>query len=233
MSKRRARRYRRLALLFLVPFLILAVLVRIDSATLMRWDQAATAFFVSLRTPTLTGLMMGFTGMAGIPFLILLVILTFLGMLKLTNHRVVSLWFVGTVFFGAVFMNPVLKLLFGRARPDQAIQLVQETTNSFPSGHSIASILVYGAFVYAYYYLSEHRSGWGRRQTFLKVLAVFMGIIVAISRVYLGAHHLSDVIAGLSLGAAILYGSLSLTVEFLAKEQETRNLLKAKDERID
>ncbi len=219
-ARLRRRRYFRYGCLFLLPFLILALFVAIAPERLTAMDIWLSEDILEHRMPWLTVLMRVITEMAGIPFLILLVIIASWLFWTLSHHCTVTFWFMSTVVLGTVMMNPLLKLLFHRPRPNPAFRLVVETTNSFPSGHSLSSILVYGALAYGLYYLSRRRRGWNPRQFAIKAGAAAFSLLVAYSRVYLGAHYMSDVIAGLSLGTSLLYFSLSLSMNRLAFFQE-------------
>jgi membrane-associated phospholipid phosphatase len=99
-----------------------------------------------------------------------------------------------------MLLNVGLKHLFGRPRPVLAEPLVQITTFSFPSGHAVASTVFYGmlcALVFAH-----ARSRW--RRGFAVCVGIAMVLLVVSSRVYLGAHYLSDVVAGIAEGLVLL-----------------------------
>jgi undecaprenyl-diphosphatase len=99
-----------------------------------------------------------------------------------------------------MLLNVGLKHLFQRPRPILDEPLVELVTYSFPSGHAVASTVFYGA---ACALVCTHV-----RSPALRVLAVgaaiAMVLLVTFSRVYLGAHYLSDVVAGVAVGLASL-----------------------------
>jgi undecaprenyl-diphosphatase len=99
-----------------------------------------------------------------------------------------------------MLMNVGLKHLFQRARPVPDEPLVHLTTFSFPSGHGVASTVFYG--VLCALLLAHARSLPGRVVGALACVA--MVAAVCFSRVYLGAHYLSDVLASVSIGTAWL-----------------------------
>lgn len=89
---------------------------------------------------------------------------------------------------GAAVVNVVLKLVFERVRPDLWEQLVVETSYSFPSGHAMASCALAASFV-----LIMWGSRW--RYTVLAAGVLYVGLI-GYSRLYLGVHYPTDVLAG-------------------------------------
>lgn len=92
---------------------------------------------------------------------------------------------------GGMLLNAALKLLYERARPEIDDPLVVLGTYSFPSGHTAATTVFYGVIAaYLAYKVRTNRQRMG-----VIAAAVFMVVLVALSRVYLGAHYASDVVA--------------------------------------
>jgi len=96
---------------------------------------------------------------------------------------------------GALVLDPVLKSLVGRLRPVVAHPIAYGTGDSFPSGHSLGSIVCYGAILLVF--LPAVRGRW--RVTFVTVTVTLIALI-GISRILLGVHYLSDVIGGWAIG---------------------------------
>lgn len=100
-----------------------------------------------------------------------------------------------------VFMlNYILKLIFSRTRPID-INIITETGYSFPSGHAMISLAIYGFLAYLL---------WKSDYKYKKIgvsLLVLLIVLIGISRIYLGVHYTSDVIAGfiVSLGYLLLF----------------------------
>jgi undecaprenyl-diphosphatase len=100
---------------------------------------------------------------------------------------------------GALVLDPVLKSLVGRLRPVVAHPVAHGGGNSFPSGHSLGSIVCYGAVFLVF--LPAVRGKW--RPAFTAAVAALIALI-GISRILLGVHYLSDVLGAWALGIAWL-----------------------------
>ena len=125
------------------------------------------------------------------------------------NKKYGILALVGVCFAGGI--NFLIKIMVQRPRPD--LMIVAENGFSFPSGHSIMSVVLFGILVYLILKFLRAR--------FLKIGLTFVlcTLIVGIcfSRIYLGVHYLTDVIAGLSLGLAILFALVVIFERINAK----------------
>ena len=99
---------------------------------------------------------------------------------------------------GGLLLTNLLKGLFGRARPDPIYRAVEATTSSFPSGHAVLSAVVF--LTLAAICMGYVRSHLVR--VYIMSVAVALTLVVGITRVYLGVHWLTDVLAGWGIGAA-------------------------------
>ncbi|MFE5644748.1 phosphatase PAP2 family protein [Rhodococcus sp. NPDC056516] len=97
---------------------------------------------------------------------------------------------IGTVG-GAAVGSTVIKALVGRERPPTNIQVLLETDHSFPSGHVTGTAALFGIVVLV---LSAHATPAVKK--LLMLVAATVTIVVALTRLYLGVHWLTDVIAG-------------------------------------
>jgi undecaprenyl-diphosphatase len=104
-----------------------------------------------------------------------------------------------------MLLNALLKLMYERARPALDEPLLVLDTYSFPSGHASAAVLFYG-FVAACFV--PRLSGWGARTACIAA-ALLMPVLVGLSRIYLGVHFPSDVLAAMSVALAWLALSLA------------------------
>ena len=107
-----------------------------------------------------------------------------------------AMWLVAAAAGGGGVLSTVMKQLFGRDRPDIVPHLVAVTSPSFPSGHSMLAAIMYltlGALLARF---AVRR----RTKVYLIAVALFATLVVGISRVYLGVHYPSDVLAGWCAG---------------------------------
>jgi len=112
------------------------------------------------------------------------------------------LWVLTLVLavFGGMLLNLLLKHLFMRPRPHFENPLLSLTTYSFPSGHTLSATVLYGTLC-ALVLARLRRSSW---QALAVAVAGFLIVLVGFSRIYLGAHYLSDVLAAIAEGLAWL-----------------------------
>lgn len=111
---------------------------------------------------------------------------------------------------------PVTKHIVGTQRPPHAVRLVVENSPSYPSGHSLTTISVLGVLAVIL--------GYGRSRTvriWLWVTAAVGTVAVALTRLYLGVHWLSDVTGGVLLGGLIIVVAGSLYGRYAPRNLST------------
>lgn len=91
-----------------------------------------------------------------------------------------------------------LKYFLARERPDIITHMVEVTSLSYPSGHAMMSAVVYLTLASMVALLQDHR----RTKIYSIVMALLLTFLIGSSRVYLGVHYPSDVLAGWSMGLA-------------------------------
>lgn len=99
---------------------------------------------------------------------------------------------------GGVALSEGLKALFGRARPPQEFQAVETLNASFPSGHALLAAVFYLSLGVMLTQAFPRK----RLKAFVMGAAILIAMLIGLTRVYLGAHWASDVLAGWSVGAA-------------------------------
>jgi membrane-associated phospholipid phosphatase len=188
-----------LALLLLVPFALLSVLVVGNWTPLHDLDATVT--------DALHGWALGHPGWteatrwwttAFSPNPLRLAALALAVWLLRRGARGLALWVVATMLVGGL-LGVVLKLLVGRHRPDLLEPVARAAGFSFPSGHALNAALTAGVFVLV---LLPFARGGGR--WLLWGAAIVVTVLTGISRIVLGVHWSSDVVAGWLLGIAVV-----------------------------
>ncbi len=117
--------------------------------------------------------------------------------------RKLAIFLVVTSIGGGI-VDSLVKLAVGRPRPQLEEPVATAFGKSFPSGHSMSSLICYGAVVLVVLPLIA-----GRWRTVTIVLTAVWVVLIGASRLALGVHFLSDVLGGYALGAAWLIGSVA------------------------
>lgn len=162
-------------------------------------DEAVLRWIAARHGPVLDTLALQATylGATSVVAMTLLVASTFLW---LSRHHwsVALLW---TAVMGNALLNTALKAAFSRPRPEvfpYRVAGIGESLSSFPSGHAMSSVVVYGTLAYLVARLEPTRR---MRRATLAFAAVLV-LLVGGSRLYLGVHYPSDVLAGWVAGLA-------------------------------
>jgi undecaprenyl-diphosphatase len=162
------------------------------------FDGAVTRWFVRHREPWLTTIMRTVTTFGSSTVLIPLVIVSGLAL-----HRRRRSWLplvtLAAAQAGSIALYDTIKLLVHRPRPSVGPLVATASGYSFPSGHATQSMAVYVTLALV---LSARRDT--RTRAAAVAAAVIITLLVGVSRVYLGVHWTTDVIAGWALGAAWL-----------------------------
>lgn len=175
-------------------FLDLAELVRSESAVLRDIDHRIHRWAISHRSAGATRFFATVSAAGGPWGLAILVGAVVALLVARGRHRWAA--YVAITSIGGGAINMELKRFFARARPELAEMLRETHGYSFPSGHSMGATVVFGALSYVAFRALE---SWPARSASL-ALAVTFVVAVALSRVYLGAHWISDVAAGVTAG---------------------------------
>jgi undecaprenyl-diphosphatase len=134
------------------------------------------------------------TALGGVP-LIVLITSAVVGFLAL-DRKYGAMWFVLGATASGFAVSAALKALFRRPRPEIVPHLMRAYHSSFPSGHSMISAVVYLTLGVLLVGLVHDR----RLKFYFLAVAVFLTFLVGISRVYMGVHYPTDVLAGWTAG---------------------------------
>jgi undecaprenyl-diphosphatase len=182
-----------------VGFGILLVLVRVRWTPLYDVDHGAAQWLNDQVAPhgPLVTVLNALTDLGGRSIIIWLVTVAVVGLLIRKQGRLAVYLIVTGA--GALFLDPALKTLVGRLRPEVDVPIGSYAGDSFPSGHALGSMVAYGALLLVF--LPAMRPRW--RRVAMAVVAT-MVVLIGLTRIALGVHFVSDVLGAWLLGAAWL-----------------------------
>jgi membrane-associated phospholipid phosphatase len=144
-------------------------------------------------------------------------VLVALALLVQRSWLTLAVWLVAVL--GGEALNLLIKDLFARPRPSFERPMVVETSYSFPSGQAMESLVVYGML--AYFTVLTLRSQRARAVSVGG--AALIVVLIGLSRVYLGAHYVSDVVGGFAAGGAWLGAVVTVTAWEAMRRRDTAN----------
>jgi undecaprenyl-diphosphatase len=169
---------------------------RVMSGGTQAFDEAVLRWAASHHSPTLNSVMLEITTL-GTGTVVLMIVCVAALFLTLTKHKYSAL-LLTVATAGGLLLDMWLKYWFGRPRPHVFVWGTQAFGSSFPSGHAMSATIAYSTV--AYLAARLHRRLWARWLTMsLAMLVIFL---ICFSRVYLGVHYPSDVLAGVIVGLA-------------------------------
>ncbi|GAA1598961.1 hypothetical protein GCM10009804_64400 [Kribbella hippodromi] len=197
---------------------VFAFVVQADAAVegdgLVAFDPGLTSDFVAHRTAVLSTVARAATFLGEIPVLTILTIVA-AALLRLFTHRWRPAIVLAAGMIGAATLTYTLKVLIGRHRPDASLVLGAVSNGfSFPSGHSLSSAVFFLLLAGLLWYSKASRA--------IKLagtaVAVVLTAAVGLSRIYLGYHWATDVLAGWTVAATWLC-LIATTVHFAGRRR--------------
>ncbi len=168
----------------------------VRSGSTQAFDDAVLQWIADHRSPKFEPVMLEITFL-GTGTVVMMIVGVSALFLWLSQHRYSAmLLLVATA--GGILINNLLKAGFGRPRPQIFDWGTHVVSWSFPSGHAMSAAVVYGTV--AYLAARLQRRHWHRAVTLL--IAATLILLIGASRLYLGVHYPSDVIAGIIIGLA-------------------------------
>jgi len=165
---------------------------------LVRFDRVLDDYLHSHATPPLTTFFLVVTAFGSLEAMVILGVLVAAFLARGWRWTLLGTWLAAVA--GSALLDWLLKGLFQRPRPHFVHPLLVETSYSFPSGHAMESFVAYGML--AYLAVLALRS-WEARVAAVCGAALFV-VLIGFSRMYLGVHYFSDVIAGYAAGGVWL-----------------------------
>jgi undecaprenyl-diphosphatase len=183
---------------------------------IVRFDRVLDDYLHAHATPPLTTFFLVVTAFGSIEAVVLLgvVVAAFLAWGR--RWLFLGSWLAAVA--GSAVLNQLLKGLFERPRPHFEHPLLVETSYSFPSGHAMESFVVYGML--AYFAVLALRS-WEARVA-MGCGAALLVMLIGFSRMYLGVHYFSDVLAGYAAGGVWLSALITGVETIRRSKNETK-----------
>jgi len=175
----------------------------------LRFDQTVRAAVHSVASPGLTLLLQGVTRLGSQTVVISIAV--FAALVLFRQGRTDCALMILIVMGGAELLESTIKLQFHRQRPEPFFDTPLPASYSFPSGHALLSFCCYGT-------LTAVADVRGALRWLLRAASVALILLIGISRVYLGVHYPTDVIAGYLTGAVWLAGVAILYKRLVAIE---------------
>lgn len=192
-----------LALLALFTLIFTVLAVRLSGSGLFAFDDRISSWVFKLVSDRMTPVMKGFTFLGSTVGITLFTIIA-IGWMIWRKQYWEPLFLVIAVLGGTAF-NHVLKAIFHRERPTLH-RLIEQSGYSFPSGHSMESFIFYGMICMLLFVFFKNT----RTRALLLLLTALIILSIGVSRIYLGVHYPSDVLAGYCAGGAWLIVCLTV-----------------------
>lgn len=176
-------------------FILLSVFIKLDLT--ISFDNAIYELLTLNMSNLVTNFYKVITFLGSTEFIIFLCIffLILFIILKKKNYGLL----ICCVLIISTIMNNLLKIIFARERPD-VIKLVIEDSYSFPSGHTMAAASMYGILMFLVLKSNMNK----RLKILLSIILGIIPVLVALSRVYLGAHYITDIMGAFLVSIILL-----------------------------
>ncbi len=161
-------------------------------------DLGIMNFIIAFRSEWLTKALVFFTYLGDWQVIIGLGIIAII-ILGLLREKW-KIFFLAAALISGEVIKELLKFLIHRQRPDAVFSLLPENGYAFPSGHAVMSVIFYGMVGYFIYQACKKK--WQR--IILLVATAILVFLIGYSRIYLGVHWISDILAGWLIGGVIL-----------------------------
>jgi len=160
----------------------------------LQFDEVVRNAVHQTSTPILTEMMKVFSFLGSTVFLVGLALVVIAALQYLKHKRALVLFLI--TMLGEVILLTTLKASFRRARPEPFFDYALPASFSFPSGHSLSSFCFYGVLAWLITARMENKA----LKFLVWTIAAVLVLLIGLSRIYLGVHYPSDVLAGFAAG---------------------------------
>lgn len=193
-------------ILFVLLIIFLAIMQNVCANEKLMLDIILYKFAVLfLRNPKLTEIMKVITFFGSAYFIIFLTCL----LVSFIKNKKIGIMIVTNLFLISS-MNIILKNIVHRPRPE-GYRLIKESGYSFPSGHSMVSVAFYGFLIYLILKKVKNK----KAKIIYSLLLGLLIILIGFSRIYLGVHYATDVLAGGILSISYLIAFISYAKKWI------------------
>ncbi len=193
-----------------VVFALLRLAIR-DDGWLVAVDRGVLRWVLAHRSDPLTTIMTAVTTLGDLPVVVLAGAIAVTALVRARRGELATALVVSSA--GTWLLVNGIKLLVQRPRPPEGVRLVHAAGWAFPSGHAGQSAAMYVAIGLLAWFAA--RAAWVRWTLLATTVVLALGI--GSSRVYLGVHWMSDVVAGWSLGLAWFLAVLGVTTAWVRR----------------
>ena len=214
-----------------IPFILICLTAMIDVDFLTVIDQSIGQHLYQWGPAPFTTFVQSFTLIGNAQGIIPLTLIIAGIFYYISRKWQILLWIVFTILVGAGPVVALIKNIIQRARPSYVPHLVDQGGYSFPSGHATGVVLAWGTLAFLSWYYFKDK--YPKMMPYLIGFTIFMVVAISASRLYLGVHYLSDIIAGWSIGATWLilclnYFNLFIADKIALEDEVKDNNLKEK-----
>lgn len=199
-------------LVLLIMFFALTYFVK--KGSMDEIDKKVFNILINLKCKPLTSILFVITNLGssiGVILILLILLIPFIKNKELSSYK----YTVIDVISGVIIMK-LIKDVIRRVRPTW--KWISQGGFSYPSGHTISAILLYGSLI-----LIINKKMSGKQKKVATFLASLMMILIPVSRIYFGVHYLTDVLASIILGVIILIiTNIFMNKEFLNDKNKVR-----------
>ena len=209
MKEKKTQNIKKKLIILLVAFMIFVTLfILIITGNIEKFDNTCYNLVIQFKSNTLTQIMKIITNIGGsIGVLSILIILSIILIIK-KKEKYAIIILLNTVI--CAILNFLMKITIQRQRPT-GFRIIEESGYSFPSGHSSVNMAFYSLLIYYIYKIIRNKK---IRSIVCGILGVLI-FLIGISRIYLGVHYTSDVIAGFLFGLSICIISSIISTKYI------------------
>lgn len=207
-----------------IPFILICLTAMIDVDFLTLIDQNIGQHLYQWGPAPFTTFVQSFTLIGNAQGIIPLTMIIAGIFYYISRKWQVFLWIVFTILVGVGPVVDLIKHIIQRTRPSYLTHLVDQGGYSFPSGHATGAVLAWGTLAFLTWYYFKDK--YPKMMPYSIGFTIFMVFAISASRLYLGVHYLSDIIAGWSIGATWLILCLNYFNLFIADKIALENEVK-------